>query len=114
MTKLQERLKELQQEIVTIDHEVRLLWNKLPNFDVRTKKLLEDYDGDETEMLFDLPYAQTTDKNGYWRIPLAIVGKKDGYIHCIETGEDQGTEYFLTFEEVDIYAIINVMQQYEG
>jgi hypothetical protein len=70
-------------------------------FDLR-ELLKEDYlDQDEDDILFDLPYAQTTDNNGYYRIPLAVVGKdEDNYFICIGTGEEFGDKFILSADEI--------------
>lgn len=61
----------------------------------------EDADWDY-DLIYDLPYTSTTDKNGLYYIGLAILGKEDGKLVCIETGEDYGNKWYINIGEVEV------------
>ena len=94
-------MKNLEEKFYELYNQVKTEIFLFEPFDLR-EKLKEDYiDYDEEDMLFDLPYAQTTDKNGHYRIPLAIVGKdEDNNFICIGTGEEFGDKFILTADEI--------------
>jgi hypothetical protein len=94
-------MKNLEEKFYELYNQVKTEIFLFEPFDLR-EKLKEDYtDQNEDDILFDLPYAQTTDKNGYYRIPLAIVGKdEDNNFICIGTGEEFGEKFTLTADEI--------------
>lgn len=94
-------MKNLEEKFYDLYNQVKTEIFLFEPFDLR-EKLKEYYvDQDEDDILFDLPYAQTTDENGYYRIPLAIVGKnEDNDFICIGTGEEFGDKFILTAAEI--------------
>ena len=73
-------------------------------FTIVSEEELEDQD-----IVSDLPYAQTTDKNGYFRIPLAVTGvDENGYVTCIGTGEEDGEWFLIMTCETPVESLLEI------
>lgn len=71
--------------------------------------LLKDEYEDEDDLMFDLPYAFTTDKNGHYMIHMVVAEKlKDNTFRCLETGEQQGEEFILTIDEIPVESLFSI------
>lgn len=102
METLRKRYDDIYQEILKRVYE-------LPAIDLR-EKLKDEYE-DSEDLLFDLPYAFVTDKNGYYHIDLVIVAKKEnGYFTCVETGEDFGAEHELSLEQMRTESLLEFLE----
>lgn len=100
-------METLSSRLTKLTHEVIQKISDLPPFDLRDK-FKHEYEH-EDDLIYDLPYSYTTDKNGYFLISLSVVGKdEDGNIICFETGEDWGNIYYKTLGELSVDTLVKL------